>query len=297
MALDALPPPLVLAPATESAKQGRTTLDEPHISVHSDPDCDALRALTFGEVLAASRARRSMGSDAIEIFVAVDPFSPPPAPADGWAWLPHLFCWRTSEAVSIAWELGPLQRLVELVEADADAIAWWAARPQLLLRLGRLATRTPRDEEAEGHLSVRWLLLNEATALAVLAAASGVEFEHVSLHVEAAVEEQVARILTMALGLAEVPRPAGISAPGRWLSCGAIRIHLNCRTARMHEIGFPGTAPNHVCFAVIDIDLAERALHVQGIATTRAGSLQQPQVWFELPGGTIVELQPHAETT
>ncbi len=134
-------------------------------------------------------------------------------------------------------------------------------------------------------------MANQELAAAALSEQS-VAIEHVSIHVDATKEEEVVRVLTTALGLVEVPRPESIPVPGRWLQAGGSRVHLNFRTARGDEPGFPGMAPNHVCFAVADLEAVECALAQQGYATKRAGSLAQPQLWFRLPGGAVVELQP-----
>ena len=117
---------------------------------------------------------------------------------------------------------------------------------------------------------------------------------HISLHVEPAKEDWIVQVLTSGIGLVEIPRPASISVAGRWLQCGNSRVHLNSRReAKAGEAAFPGTAPNHVCFVVADLAAAERELRTRGIATKRAGSLEQPQLWFlASPGGSFVELQP-----
>ena len=117
-----------------------------------------------------------------------------------------------------------------------------------------------------------------------------VGIEHVSLHVPAEEEDRVVEAFTIALGMVEIPRPVSIDVPGRWLQAGACRVHLNSRERREAERGFPGTAPNHVCFAVADLESAEEAIQAAGFETRRAGSLGG-QVWFRLTGGTAIELQ------
>ena len=251
-----------------------------------------MRAGAFGAVLARCRADRGSKPHPIKIFAPSDVFSSPPEAKRGWIWLPHIFCWLTASEVSLAWELTSQGRLQDLVHADAAKVSKWSLLPELLIRLGRLAALSAGSDHApEGHLSFRWLLANEVAAATALAS-ERVALGHISLHVEPAKEDWIVQVLTSGIGLVEIPRPASISVAGRWLQCGNSRVHLNSRKANAGEAAFPGTAPNHVCFVVADLAAAERELRKQGVTTKRAGSLEQPQLWFRLPGGSFVELQP-----
>ena len=139
------------------------------------------------------------------------------------------------------------------------------------------------------YLSFRWIVAHENEVAEALTRGA-ISIEHVSLHVDPAEEEAVAAVLIEALGLIEIQRPDSISVPGRWLQAGSSKVHLNSRRRRDGEHVFPGTSPNHICFAVDDLDAAEATLRDAGIETTRAGSLGH-QVWFSL-AGTTIELQP-----
>jgi len=280
-----LPPPLLVA-----ADGGGNRSAGPKVNVLRREGCDVPRAEAFGAILAAAREARG-DSQEIVLFAASDPARHPPAAVDGQVWLPHVFCWRSPRNAALAWEISTEARLPDLAEASADDVLRWAQRPDLILRLCHLAGDAVAPEEPQQqHLSFRWLMANQETAAAALAD-EAVALEHVSLHVDAAHEAAIVRALTTAIGLVEIPRPASITTPGRWLQAGNCRVHLNSRSARGGEQGFPGTAPNHVCFAVADVPAVARALEQQGFATEQAGSLSQQQVWLRLPGEIVIELQ------
>jgi hypothetical protein len=175
-----------------------------------------------------------------------------------------------------------------LVGGSTEDAARWARPPRQLLRLLELAAAEP--EPVAGHLSLRWLLSHQELAAQRLTT-DLIELEHVSLHVSHEEEDAVVDALVDALGMVEIPRPASISVPGRWLQAGSARVHLNSRAARQEEAGFPGTAPNHVCLAVADVHACECALQRAGLDTRRVGSLGT-QVWMRLRSGTVIELQP-----
>ena len=100
---------------------------------------------------------------------------------------------------------------------------------------------------------------------------------------------RVHAVLRDALELVEIPRPRTISVPGHWLACGSARVHLNAREGVAVEA--VGTAPNHICFAVNDLNAVQAAVEAHGFACQRGGSLAS-QVWFRLASGTVIELQP-----
>jgi hypothetical protein len=276
------PPPLLASNAGASR-------DDERVELVSVAPAAVARAGAFGRLLADARAARGLLDGPLALFAATDPLTPPPAATAGRTWIPHVFCWERSDAPALAWELCEQERVEALLEAPPAAVARWAARPDLLLRLAALAPDADALSPDGQHLSLRWVLAHEE-AVAELLSGMTVALDHVSLHVAPGEEERVVRALTEALGLVEIPRPASIRVPGRWLQAGATRVHLNSRGARPDEAGFPGTAPNHVCFAVENLDLAERRLAALGFETRRAGSLGA-QAWLRLEGGTVIELQ------
>lgn len=282
-----LPPPLVVAPSDVSAER-RADLE-----VILGDGADRVRAEAFGAVLARSRAARSVLEDRLQIFAADDVTIPPPVAEEGKIWVPHVFFWEPSERPALAWELCDQNGVEGRLGYPLDAVARWAARPQLLLRLLSMAAAGDRSQatgEPDEHLSFRWVLSHEDAAAQMLCS-EVVCIDHVSIHLSADDEDRVARLLCDGLGLVEIPRPASITVPGRWLQAGNCRIHLNSRAQRRGEPTFPGTAPNHVCFAVGNLDVAERAVRQAGFQIRRAGSLGH-QLWFQLPGDTVIELQP-----
>jgi hypothetical protein len=283
-----LPPVLII-----SSEDG-SSISKAGIKVLQVDGSDLRRAESFGAVLARFRKAGEHKVDGVEIFAPSDPIRVPPAPAEGQVWVPHVFCWQAAGNVALAWELSTEANLRDLFEVSIQEVIRWAQRPDLLIRLGRLACEiAPPHRKGGSYLSFRWLMTNQEVAAVVLSA-QRVAIEHVSLHIDAAQEDAVVRVLTLALGFVEIPRPPSISIPGRWLQAGNSRVHINSREARNAEEGFPGTAPNHMCFAIADLQATELALQEQGIATERAGSLAQPQVWFRLPGGAVIELQPRS---
>jgi hypothetical protein len=278
---ESLPPPLIVR--TEEANLLGDEVETAIVTAGGDTQ----RANAFGALLGRMRSARGHASPHLELFAPIEPLQEPPLNPEGRIWVPHLFCWQSSDTPALAWELVPIADLETLVNATVDDVARWARRPELLLRLARLA---PREHAGREHLSFRWLMANQEHAAMALAAET-VAIEHVSLHVDGAEMDSVVRLLTAAVGLVEIPRPA-ISIPGRWLQSENCRVHLNSRDAHPDEIDFPAPAPNHICFAVADLGAAEQALAAYGVAIEEAGSLVRRQVWFRLPGGCVVELQP-----
>lgn len=246
--------------------------------------------LSFRAILEASRKARGL-DEPLEIVVPENPLQAPPAPSPERLWIPHLLSWENREAILLAWELTEPGALQQVLDAQPHEVARWAGRPELLLRLGGLAADGNGGPSTDGHLSLRWLMAHQEEAARALAD-EVVVVEHVSLHIAAEDEAEVAWVLTKGLGMVEIPRPETITVPGRWLQAGNARVHLNSRERASGEQGFPGTAPNHVCFAVEDIMATERELARLGVASKRAGSLSKPQLWIRLPGGTAIELQP-----
>jgi len=233
---------------------------------------------------------RGLLGETLVLFAPVDDRAPPSL-VTGEFWVPHIYAWEEPDAISLAWERCTRNEMETLLGARPEAVALWAGRSAELVTLGRrAAVEAKRHGDSGRHLSLRWILEHE-TKVARLMSEDIVAIEHISLHVAAGKEAEVVRLLTDALGMVEIDRPAQISIPGRWLQAGSSRVHLNSREKTADEAGFPGSAPNHVCFAVADLDSAERAVQCFGIRTRRSGSLGN-QVWFRLPGGTVIELQP-----
>jgi len=281
-----LPPPLLL-----QARRVVTAKADPpaQVSVAPDAENDHARAYAFGNVLARSRASRGLLDGTLTIFSSA--VATPDQPPRNHLWVPHVFCWQHPDEAALAWELSP-QEAIEKRLGPVAAVKRWAKQAKQLLRLVEMAAAEQGTVDPgvdDDYLSFRWILAHENEVGEALTR-SVVSIEHVSLHVDPSEEEVVVSVLIEALGLIEIQRPNSISVPGRWLQAGSSKVHLNSRQRREGEHGFPGTSPNHICFAVDDLDAAEAALENAGIATTRAGSLGH-QVWFSL-SETTIELQP-----
>lgn len=259
-----------------------TAADDPRVRVLDGSDIHV--ALRFGALLAAAREERGLPVDELVLFASAgNPASPPPEPPAGLAWAPHLVA--VEERPALIWERAAPAVLELALEAPFEAIAIWAAQPRALLRL---ATAAPQGRTGEGpYLSLRWLLSHGDDAAS--AASAQVAFEHVSVHATPDEMGRVRAVLRDALGLVELPRPSVIRVPGHWLAAGQVRVHLNARQGVAPPA--TGTAPNHICFGVEDLDAAQAAVEARGFACERAGSLER-QVWFRLASGTVIELQP-----
>jgi hypothetical protein len=273
-----LPPLLVVTPGVRDER----------VRIHQDPRCVPERAGAFGALLADSRESRGLPATPT-VFAAQDPRAPDVAPGEGLAWVPHLYRWGRGGEPAIAWELAHEDDVLGAIEAPAADVRRWARRTQQLLRLARLAPDEPKTA-TDGYLSMRWILTHECETAAALCNEM-VELEHVSLHVDPDEHERLLAVLVEGLGLVEVARPGSITVPGNWLQAGHARIHLNSRTGREGERGFPGTAPNHICVAVADLDAAVAAVEAAGFDVVRAGSLSE-QAWWRLKSGTAIEMQP-----
>jgi hypothetical protein len=233
-----------------------------------------------------AQRRETRGLAAVEIVVfapADDPAQTPPDAGDGLAWAPHLVSIEGRPA--LVWERATPTALATALDAPYDEIAVWAAQPQALLRL---AAEAPRETAREGpYLSLRWVLAHGDQVATI--ASAGVEFAHVSIHASPEEMVRVRDLLRDALGLVVLPRPRAIQVPGHWLAAGDVRVHLNAREGVAPVAA--GTAPNHICLGVADIDAAQVAVESHDFSCQRAGSLAG-QVWFRLASGTVIELQP-----
>lgn len=276
-----LPPLLVVAPGHSDAR----------VRTWTDTRCAPDRAEAFGATLIASRDSRGLLTEALTIFASETPSAPLGAPPDKAIWIPHLYRWAANGRPAIAWELVVEDRIQAIFGTALDAIRRWQTAPERLLELAALA-RDDVDAERDVHLSLRWVLAHEADVVAALSNAR-VTLDHVSVQVTQDEEPRVVAALT-SMGLVEVVRPSQIKSPGRWLQAGNARVHLNSREARSGETTFPASAPNHVCFAVADLDDATAAVQAAGFRTVMAGSLGS-QVWWRLASGTTIELQLRAE--
>lgn len=240
-------------------------------------------------MLLASRESRGVLQPPLRIFAGEETVEHPDVdPGPDTLWVPHVYCWEREDAPALAWELLGHAQIESTFHAPLAALRRWAEQPQKLLALGTAHAAGPPDQ-ATGHLSLRWVLLNETLAAAA-GSAELVTLEHVSVHVSAEEEYRLVAALVDGLGAMEVTRPAAIEAAGRWLQAGPVRLHLNSRDPAPDEPTFPGTAPNHICFAVADLDTAVAAVERSGFAIVRAGSLGA-QAWFRLSTGTTIELQ------
>lgn len=258
--------------------------DAPYSLALDAAGCNRRRAQAFGALLLDVRRTRGFDPISLRIFVSDgDPASAPPC-LPGVVWAPHIVAWAPAGDSGLAWEADTPERLSAALDAPADHIAMWADQPAALLRI---ASRAPVVSTSGPYLSLRWLLAHLEEAVA--AATPQVAFDHVSLHATPEETARVRALLRDALGLVEVPRPSNISIPGHWLAAGPVRVHLNARAGVATTA--QGTAPNHICFGVEDLDAAQSAVEAHGFACQRAGSLDR-QLWFRLDSGTVIELQP-----
>ena len=247
---------------------------------------DAAVARAFGALLLDSRADRGLPAANVELFVSrEDSETLPPTPAvGGRMWAPHLIAVAPEDEPTLVWELADPAMFETALEAPARDIAVWANQPHALLRLAALAR--PSDSITGEYLSLRWLMAHQGQAAS--AASAGVAFEHVSIHATPAEMDRVRGVLRDALGLVEIPRPSTISIPGHWLAAGEVRVHLNAREGVAPAAA--GTAPNHICFAVANLEAVKARVEALGFACQEAGSLGD-QIWFRLQSGTVLELQ------
>ena len=252
---------------------------------------DEGREEAFRAALSGARESRGLSGDRVTLFVPADSSSPADLDRSE-IWIPHVYAWEKVDAIRLAWERCDRSEVESLLGASTEAVTRWAARGDELIALGKRAAAetSSRHKESGQYLSFRWVLEHEPQ-VARLLSEDAVAIEHVSFYVAAGREAEVARLLVEALGMVEIERPAEIEVPGRWLQAGQSRVHLNSREAYEDEVGFPGSAPNHVCFAVADLNSTEQAVRSFGISTQHSGSLGD-QVWFRLPGETVIELQP-----
>lgn len=248
------------------------------------PGGDEGLAAAFGHVLVASRLARGLRADDLLLHAPHGDTELPQSPAPR-IWAPHLA--GTSDGPRLVWEAGHVDALEMALDADAEDIFLWAAQPHAILAVA--AAAPPAVAAPDSYLSLRWILAHPKAAGE--AASSSIAFEHVSLHTTPAEMRRVRDLMCKALGLVEIPRPRSITVPGHWLACGPVRVHLNARPGVVQSR--KGTAPNHVCFAVANLDAAQHAVEARGFACERAGSLDG-QVWFRLDSGTVIELQPRS---
>jgi hypothetical protein len=294
MAIRPLPPPIAVKPAARGAASelaGRS-VSAGAVNVRTwdaGLELDPVKTLAVAETLATFRRERDAPQDVwILVPASAGRAAEPPDAGAGNIAVPHVFVWEPTQQILLAWERLTESRAVELMEAPLEVLLAWAACPRRVTRLAEIAFAAD-SPASEGHLSFRWIVSHEIQAAQALSA-DRVSFDHVSVHVAPEEEEDVAETLSEVVGLIALTRPASIATPGRWLQCGAVRVHLSSREARPQESGFPGTAPNHIALRVRSIDEIEHGLNERGIVTVRKGSLGH-QLWWRLLSGTTIEFQ------
>jgi hypothetical protein len=241
-------------------------------------------------VLRASRVARSLPATA-PVLAEI----PGADPGDDEIWMPHLVA--SGDTGYLIWECAPRDLAELALEARASTIALWAGQTRALMALleQRLAHRSPHNPV--GHLSLRWVLGNEAL-VAQLTSATHVALAHVSVHVTESELQRLRRALVDGLGLVEVSRPESITIAGAWLQCGDVRVHLIQRSMRPSEAPDDDRAlrgdsdPRHICLAVNDVVESEKVLATFGYSCRRTGTAGVDQSWFSTEDGTTFEIQP-----
>lgn len=113
---------------------------------------------------------------------------------------------------------------------------------------------------------------------------------HVSFHVPMQELATCIDFLTRVVGLVEVERPQSVTVPGAWLQVGNAQVHLNARDMEVTSPG-RGSAPNHLCLAVPDLNVVVERLDAVGFHHETSGTVGVRQVWLRGPANLVVELQ------
>lgn len=116
-----------------------------------------------------------------------------------------------------------------------------------------------------------------------------VEVNHVNVTVPAAAEEAAQRFYGEALGLAQIPKPAGPNQQrGAWYKQGSLEIHLSIEDGSADS----RASKRHLCFLVRDLAQAERTLRAAGveIIPDRQPVAGWARFYVRDPGGNRLEI-------
>lgn len=113
------------------------------------------------------------------------------------------------------------------------------------------------------------------------------QLHHVNVTVSPELEAATKEFYGSALGLQEVPKPAGTRKSGAWYQIGATQLHLSIED----EAG-DSLSSRHVCFTVSDLAEAESRFRDAGveIIPDERPRPDSPRFYVRDPGGNQLEI-------
>jgi len=113
--------------------------------------------------------------------------------------------------------------------------------------------------------------------------------DHVNVIVPKSLEDAAKHFYGSVLGLKEIPKP--IESQGRggaWYELGDVQLHLSVRA----EAAAAEVRKGHVCYALADVEFAERQLRAAGITIIPDDQpvAGKPRFYVRDPGGNLIEL-------
>lgn len=116
-----------------------------------------------------------------------------------------------------------------------------------------------------------------------------VRMDHVNVIVPKSLEDAAKHFYGSVLGLKEIPKP--IESQGRggaWYELGDVQLHLSVRA----EAAAAEVRKGHVCYALADVEFAERQLRAAGITIIPDDQpvAGKPRFYVRDPGGNLIEL-------
>ena len=87
-----------------------------------------------------------------------------------------------------------------------------------------------------------------------------IQLHHVNVTVPPELEAATKEFYGSALGLQQVPKPAGARLSGAWYQIGAVQLHLSVEDEAKSSL-----SSRHVCFAVPDLHDAEKRFREAGV--------------------------------
>ena len=113
------------------------------------------------------------------------------------------------------------------------------------------------------------------------------QLHHVNVTVPPELEAATKEFYGTVLGLEQVPKPAAARQSGAWYQIGATQLHLSVDEEESGPL-----SSRHICFAVSDLDVAEKRFREAGVQIIPDPRPMPgtPRFYVRDPGGNQLEI-------
>lgn len=114
-----------------------------------------------------------------------------------------------------------------------------------------------------------------------------IQLHHVNVTVPPELEAATKEFYGSSLGLEQVPKPAAARQSGAWYQIGTMQLHLS-----VEDEGKGPLSSRHVCFAVSDLEAAEKRFRKAGVEIIPDPRPMpgRPRFYVRDPGGNQLEI-------